>query len=153
MNNFLFGNNKYSYYETIGGGAGATKNKKGRSAIHQHMTNTKITDPEELEFRYPVILDKFEIRKNSGGDGLNKGGDGITRQLKFLEPMTATIIAQHRITPPYGMNDGEAGSCGNQFLLTSLKKIKLDANTNVKVEAGDSILINTPGGGGWGKIK
>lgn len=151
MNNFLFGNNKYSYYETIGGGTGATKNKKGRSAVHQHMTNTKITDPEELEFRYPVILEKFEIRKNSGGKGLNNGGDGITRQLQFLQPMTATILAQHRTIAPYGMNNGAEGACGNQFLISSKKKIKLQANTNVKVEAGDRILINTPGGGGWGK--
>ena len=151
MNNFLFGNHKYSYYETIGGGTGATSNKKGRSAVHQHMTNTKITDPEELEFRYPVILEKFEIRKNSGGKGLNNGGDGITRQIKFLEPVTATILAQHRVSAPFGMNDGAAGVCGNQFLISSKKKSKLKANTNVKVEAGNSILINTPGGGGWGK--
>lgn len=153
MNNFLFGNNKYSYYETIGGGTGATGNKKGRSAVHQHMTNTKITDHEELEFRYPVILEKFEIRKNSGGKGFNNGGDGITRQIKFLEPMTATILAQHRTTAPYGLNNGESGSCGNQYLITSNKKIKLEANTNIAVKEGERIVIETPGGGGWGKKK
>lgn len=150
MNNFLFGNNTISYYETIGGGVGATKNAPGRSAIHQHMTNTKITDPEELEFRYPVLLEKFAIRKNSGGHGKQKGGNGIVRKIKFLEPMTVTLIGQHRVTAPYGLKGGKPGKVGKQYLIKNGKKKYIDANKNIDVNAGESVEILTPGGGGYG---
>lgn len=150
MNNFLFGNERYSYYETIGGGAGAGPGYNGRSAIHQHMTNTKITDPEELELRYPVRLNEFSIRKGSGGQGRFKGGDGITRVIQFLQAMTITILAQHRVVAPYGLQGGQAGACGAQHLLRKGKKIKLTANESFEVFPGDELSIHTPGGGGWG---
>ncbi|MEP7323021.1 MAG: hydantoinase B/oxoprolinase family protein [Saprospiraceae bacterium] len=151
MNNFLFGNDRYSYYETIGGGVGAGPGYDGRSAIHQHMTNTKITDPEELELRYPVFLDLFEIRKHSGGIGKYKGGDGIRRQLTFQEPMTVTILAQHRVQKPFGSNGGGSGKTGKQFYISSGISKSIQANEVIEVKAGDSIKIETPGGGGWGK--
>ena len=151
MNNFLFGNDRYSYYETIGGGAGAGPGFNGRSAIHQHMTNTKITDPEELELRYPVLLKEFSIRKGSGGKGNFHGGHGINRVIQFLEAMTVTILAQHRVVAPYGLHGGQAGACGTQYLLRQGKKIKLTANESFEVLSGDELSIHTPGGGGWGE--
>ena len=151
MNNFLFGDESHSYYETIGGGVGAGPGFEGRSAVHQHMTNTKITDPEELEVKYPVILDHFSILEQSGGEGQYCGGNGISRKITFLKPMTVTILAQHRIQPPYGLRGGDHGQCGQQFLIRGNAAIALDSNQSLSVEVGDSILIKTPGGGGWGK--
>jgi 5-oxoprolinase (ATP-hydrolysing) len=152
MNNFLFGNEHYSYYETIGGGAGAGPGFAGRSAVHQHMTNTKITDPEELELRYPVRLERFEIRSHSGGGGKYKGGDGIIRQITFLEPMTVTILAQHRLQHPYGMQGGQHGALGKQFHITRSGEKQVSANETIDVRSGEGIRIETPGGGGWGKV-
>ncbi len=153
MNNFLFGNDRYSYYETIGGGVGAGAGFKGRSAIHQHMTNTKITDPEELELRYPVQVDHFKIRKDSGGHGKFNGGDGISRQIQFLEPMTVTIIAQHRNTQPYGKQGGGPGATGQDFKITDGNEIKLNAYETFDVKIGEAVRIETPGGGAWGHSK
>ncbi len=112
MNNFLFGGASFGYYETIGGGAGATAGADGRSAVHQHMTNTKLTDPEELERRYPVRLRRFSIRPESGGAGVWRGGDGIIREIEFLEPVQATLLSQHRHIAPYGLNGGQPGAVG-----------------------------------------
>lgn len=151
MNNFLFGNDRYSYYETIGGGVGAGPGFAGRSAVHQHMTNTKITDPEELELRYPVRLERFEIRLHSGGGGKYKGGNGIIRQITFLEPMTVTILAQHRQQYPYGMKGGQQGALGKQFHLTPKGEKEVSANQIIEVKPGEGIRIETPGGGGWGE--
>ncbi|RMD96681.1 MAG: hydantoinase B/oxoprolinase family protein, partial [Bacteroidetes bacterium] len=109
MNNLLFGNEHFGYYETIGGGAGAGNGFHGRSAVHQHMTNTRITDPEDLELRYPVRLLRFALRKNSGGNGKWKGGDGIVRELEFLEEVELTILSQHRKEQPYGLSGGSPG--------------------------------------------
>lgn len=154
MNNFLFGNDRYSYYETIGGGTGATQGHPGRSAVHQHMTNTKITDPEELELRYPVLLEHFKIRSGSGGKGQFNGGHGISRQIKFLEPMTVTIIGQHRNVSPYGVSNGAPGSRGKEYKIAGGKAIKIKSNETFQINAGESIRIETPGGGAWGdKIK
>lgn len=153
MNNFLFGNDRYTYYETIGGGTGAGPGFHGRSAIHQHMTNTKITDPEELEWRYPVRLEKFEIRRGSGGSGKWRGGNGICRQIRFLEPMTITILAQHRKEKPFGMEGGSTGKCGKQILIRGNKIIPLSSNQSFEVQTGDVVRIETPGGGGWGNEK
>jgi 5-oxoprolinase (ATP-hydrolysing) len=151
MNNFLFGNSKFSYYETIGGGVGATDGHHGASAVHQHMTNTRITDPEIMEFRYPVRLDRFGIRKNSGGQGLWNGGDGIERIITFLETLDITILTQHRKEMPYGLEGGEPGKTGQQYLITKNgEKIKLQGIDARQVEPGDSITILTPGGGGFG---
>ena len=152
MNNFLFGNDKFGYYETIGGGCGATKTGPGRSAIHQHMTNTRITDPEELEFRFPVRLNQFSIRENSGGNGVHRGGDGIIRELEFEQPMQITILSQHRVERPYGIKGGEPGQCGEQFLIRQNgSQEKLDGICNITVNQGDRIIIKTPGGGAYGK--
>ena len=152
MNNFLFGNETFSYYETIGGGVGATSGYHGASAVHQHMTNTRITDPEVLEFRYPVRLDHFGIRKNSGGKGRWKGGDGIKRTVTFLEPLEVTLLSQHRKVAPYGKKGGKNGATGRQYLKRRngiIEKLKgIDAR---QVNPGDSITILTPGGGGYDK--
>lgn len=152
MNNFLFGNARFGYYETIGGGAGAGPSFHGRSAVHQHMTNTKITDPEELEFRYPVRLHRFARRAGSGGKGQFRGGDGIIREVEFMEPMEATLLSQHRVEEPYGMVGGEAGQAGEQYLIRKNgERVPLQGVDSAEAEAGDRIIIKTPGGGGWGE--
>ena len=151
MNNFLFGNEHFGYYETICGGTGASQGHHGRSAVHQHMTNTRITDPEELERRYPVCVEQFSIRKNSGGRGKWNGGDGIIREIKFLENLNLTLISQHRNVAPYGMRGGEAGQIGKQTLIRvdgSIEEKEGIFSTNVS--EGDRIVLGTPGGGGWG---
>ncbi|MDX1943637.1 MAG: hydantoinase B/oxoprolinase family protein, partial [Saprospiraceae bacterium] len=154
MNNFLFGNERFGYYETIGGGTGASEGWHGRSAVHQHMTNTKITDPEELEFRYPVYLHQFSVRTNSGGKGQWNGGDGIIREIEFLEDLEITILSQHRKEAPYGLENGEAGKIGQQTLIrkNGVQKILLGIASE-KVESGDRLIIETPGGGGFGSFE
>ena len=152
MNNFLFGNDEFGYYETIGGGAGAVKDFKGADAVHQHMTNTQITDPEILEYRYPVQLQEFSIRPNSGGTGQWSGGNGIIRKFKFMAPMTATILSQHRKIQPYGLQGGLPGQKGQQqLLLSDGKKTILQGIETFTVNIGDEVTIETPGGGGYGK--
>lgn len=154
MNNFLFGDSTFGYYETIGGGVGAGPGFAGRSAVHQHMTNTKITDPEDLEFRYPVRLHRFAIRHDSGGSGIWPGGDGIIREVEFLSPVQFTILSQHRIEAPYGMDGGEAGKPGKQFLqLLNGQKVPLSGIDSRNLAVGERIVIETPGGGGWGMVE
>ncbi|GAB3751957.1 hydantoinase B/oxoprolinase family protein [Spirosoma pomorum] len=154
MNNFLFGKSgtdseAFGYYETIGGGAGATIGAAGRSAVHQHMTNTKLTDPEELERRYPVRLHQFAVRTGSGGDGQWRGGDGIIRDVEFLTPVQATLLSQHRVTSPYGMNDAESGQPGVQTLITvDGREEALPGIFTRAMQTGERIRIETPGGGG-----
>lgn len=151
MNNFLFGNNRFGYYETICGGTGAGQGFNGASGVHQHMTNTRITDPEILEFRYPVRLLRFEIRRNSGGKGKWNGGDGITREVRFLETLEMSLLTQHRREEPYGLRGGVNGKTGQNILVRkSGKKELLPGTANAQVNAGDSMVILTPGGGGWG---
>ncbi|MBR9920091.1 MAG: 5-oxoprolinase [Bacteroidetes bacterium] len=150
MNNFLFGNDRFGYYETIGGGSGAGPGFAGRDAVHQHMTNTRITDPEVLEKRYPVRLCEFSIRKNSGGKGKWSGGNGIVREIEFLEPVTWTLISQHRKEAPYGKKGGDPGMVGEQWLIKKDgEKIRLSGIESRQLEAGDRIRLETPGGGGW----
>ncbi|MGK0388952.1 MAG: 5-oxoprolinase (ATP-hydrolyzing) [Maribacter sp.] len=152
MNNFLFGNEKFGYYETIGGGTGAGNGFDGRDAVHQHMTNTKITDPEEIEFRYPVRLWNFGIRKKSGGKGKFKGGNGIIRKVEFLSDMDITILSQHRENAPYGLEGGKEGKKGKQTIIRKDgTKEKLQHIDQTPVSKGDRIIIKTPGGGGFGK--
>ncbi|HFA48034.1 MAG TPA: 5-oxoprolinase [Bacteroidetes bacterium] len=153
MNNFLFGNGQFGYYETIGGGTGAGDGFDGRSAVHQHMTNTKITDPEELELRYPVRLHRFAIRKNSGGKGRWKGGDGIVREMEFLEEVDMTIISQHRKTAPYGLENGRPGKRGKQYLIKKEngEKVALKGVDSRRLQKGDRVVVETPGGGGYGE--
>lgn len=152
MNNFLFGNDKFGYYETICGGTGAGKGFDGTDAVHQHMTNTRISDPELLEWRFPVRLIRFEIRKNSGGKGKWKGGNGIIREFLFNQPLDINILSQHREEGPYGLNGGEPGRPGKQYIIkASGETIKLGGMDSASVEAGDRLVIETPGGGGYGK--
>jgi 5-oxoprolinase (ATP-hydrolysing) len=151
MNNFLFGNSDFGYYETICGGTGASHGANGRSAVHQHMTNTRITDPEELERRYPVRLKNFAIREHSGGEGRWKGGDGIIREVNFLAPLRVTLITQHRVVPPYGLAGGQDGKVGQQTLTrTDGTQEVLAGICSIEVDAGDTLCIQTPGGGGYG---
>jgi 5-oxoprolinase (ATP-hydrolysing) len=152
MNNFLFGNRRFGYYETIGGGAGAGPGFHGRSAVHQHMTNTRITDPEILEFRYPVRLHRFAVRQGSGGNGHWHGGDGIIREMEFLENVEMTLLSQHREEAPYGMEGGEPGKPGAQYLIRKDgSRETLKGIDSRDLQAGDRIVIETPGGGGWGQ--
>ena len=150
MNNFLFGNDRFGYYETIGGGAGAGKGYRGGSAIHTHMTNTAITDPEVIENRYPVRLHQFSVRVDSGGRGQWSGGNGVVREFEFLAPLTISLLTQHRTQRPYGLEGGEPGASGSQHLLTRQGLQKLEPNCSVAVETGDRLTIRTPGGGGFG---
>lgn len=152
MNNFLFGNDHFGYYETICGGTGAGPGFRGTDAVHQHMTNTRITDPELLEFRYPVRLEKFEIRKGSGGKGHWNGGDGIVRELYFKEALEINLLTQHRKEKPYGLEGGGPGKTGEQFIIRkNARKERLSGMDSASVEAGDHLVILTPGGGSWGK--
>ncbi len=151
MNNTLFGNKNFGYYETICGGCGAGNGFDGASAVHHHMTNTRITDPEVLEHRYPVRLEQFSIRKNSGGKGKWNGGDGVIREITFLEPVNLSVLSQRRKSGPFGINGGEAGSPGNQKVIRNNgEEIPLDSIQNINLETGDRFIIETPGGGGFG---
>jgi 5-oxoprolinase (ATP-hydrolysing) len=152
MNNLLFGNERFGYYETIGGGAGAGATFNGAHAVHTHMTNTRITDPEILEFRYPVRLERFAIRDNSGGHGAHTGGNGIIREMRFLEPVSLTLLAQHRNTSPYGVAGGNAGLPGEQWIIRrDGRQEKLEGMAGATMAEGDRIVVLTPGGGGFGK--
>jgi 5-oxoprolinase (ATP-hydrolysing) len=153
MNNLLFGDDTFGYYETIGGGVGAGKGFDGAHAIHQHMTNTRITDPEIMEYRYPVRLDTFAIRSGSGGNGQWKGGNGIIRKLTFLKPVEVTLLSQHRKEAPYGMSGGQAGATGEQYVFRhGASKETLEGIAQTTLSAGDSIVVMTPGGGGYGAV-
>ena len=152
-NNFTFGNDEYQYYETLCGGIGAVEGHNGASAVHAHMTNSRLTDPEVLESRYPVRLEKFEVRKNSGGAGEFNGGDGMHRQIRFLEPMTAAMISGHRIVPPAGVKGGGNGQCGVNRVIRKDGQVEgLEGLAQVEMETGDVFDIQTPGAGGFGKI-
>lgn len=151
MNNLIFGNEKVSFYETIAGGAGAGNGFDGESGIHTHMTNTGITDPEILEYRYPVKLRQFALRNRSGGDGKYSGGDGVIRELEFTESVTLSLLTQHRKEQPYGLCGGQPGQAGEQRLLRKGEDPKsLDSAVTVDLQAGDRLRMLTPGGGGWG---
>jgi len=152
MNNFIWGNEKIQNYETICGGTGAGPNFHGTSAIQTHMTNTRSTDPEVLETRFPVRLEEFSIRKNSGGKGKFNGGDGVTRKLRFLEPMTVTTLCSHRKIKPFGLNGGGPGDCGREWLEKADGSIlSLSGNDSCQVKINDLFVMETPGGGGFGK--
>lgn len=152
MNNFLFGNSRFGYYETICGGTGAVKGFDGASAVHQHMTNTRISDAELLEWRFPIRLVRFEVRKNSGGRGKWKGGDGTIREFMFTEDLEINILSQHRVEAPYGLAGGQPGKVGRQYLVhENGKKVLLGGTISAKISKGDRLVIETPGGGGYGK--
>ena len=151
MNNFIWGNDTHQNYETIGGGTGAGPGFDGTSAVHSHMTNTRLTDPEVLEQRFPVRVETFAIRRGSGGKGRWSGGDGIARSLRFLEPMTVTVLSGHRIVPPFGVEGGAPGACGvNAVRRIDGTPVELKGNDEAAMEPGDIFDMHTPGGGGWG---
>jgi len=157
MNNFTFGNDRHQYYETICGGAGAGPGFDGASAVHTHMTNSRLTDPEVLEWRFR--LEEFRIREHSGGKGRWRGGDGAVRRLRFLEPMTAAILSGHRRIPPYGLEGGKPGLTGRNTVERAGGRIEelpgtaqtVPGTAQTAVQAGDAFVIETPGGGGYGE--
>jgi 5-oxoprolinase (ATP-hydrolysing) len=152
MNNFTFGNERYQYYETICGGSGAGPGFDGTSAVHTHMTNSRLTDPEVLEWRFPVQVEEFRIRQGSGGAGRWCGGDGVVRRIRFNEAMTASILSSHRRVPPYGVAGGEPGQIGRNRIERADGRVEELAGTaSVEMQPGDVIVIETPGGGGYGK--
>ncbi len=152
MNNFLFGNETMGYYETIGGGAGAGNGFAGRSGVHQHMTNTRITDTEELERRYPVRVRQFGLRQGSGGTGHWPGGDGIIREIEFLADLDITLLTQHRSFAPYGMAGGGNGQTADETIIRANGKVeKCPGVCSARVAPGDRLIIETPGGGGYGE--
>jgi 5-oxoprolinase (ATP-hydrolysing) len=146
MNNLTFGDASFGYYETIAGGAGAGPGFAGASAVHTHMTNTRITDPEVLESRYPVRLLQFAIRRGSGGDGAQRGGDGVIRELELLRPLRVAVLSERRTRPPFGLNGGRPGALGRN----SLDGRDIGGKASLEVAAGSVLRIETPGGGGWG---
>jgi len=151
MNNTTFGNERHQYYETVCGGSGAGPDFDGTSAVHTHMTNSRLTDPEVLELRYPVRVDSFEVRKDSGGAGRHRGGDGARRRLRFLEAMDVVILANHREVPPFGLEGGEAGACGRNWIERSDGGIdEMTATDQRRMGPGDVFVLETPGGGGYG---
>ncbi len=151
MNNLTFGNSTYQYYETIGGGSGAGPGFHGASGVQTHMTNSRLTDPEVLETRFPVLLEAFAIRSDSGGNGQFRGGNGLIRRLKFLEPMTVGMISQSRIVAPFGLAGGDSGGAGENWLeLAEGTHQKLESKFSLEIQANDVIEIHTPGGGGYG---
>ena len=151
MNNFTFGNERYQYYETIAGGSGAGPDFDGTDAIHTHMTNSRLTDPEVLEWRFPVLLESFEIRRGSGGRGRQRGGNGTVRRVRFREAMTASILSSHRKVPNFGVEGGEAGALGRNWVeRADGRQEALTGTDSAEMRPGDVFVIETPGGGGFG---
>ena len=151
MNNFLYGNAKRQNYDTVCGGAGAGRDFPGADAVHTHMTNTRMTDPEVLELRYPVRCEALSVRRGSGGKGRRRGGDGVVRKLRFLEAMTATVLSSHRVVPPFGLAGGEPGKCGKNYVVRADGAVlNLQGNDQVEMALGDLFVMETPGGGGFG---
>jgi 5-oxoprolinase (ATP-hydrolysing) len=151
MNNFTFGNARHQYYETISGGSGAGPGYDGTSVVQVHMTNSRLTDPEVLEFRFPVRLDSYEIRPGSGGNGRWRGGDGGVRRVRFLEPMTASMLSNGRHHGAFGMAGGEPGAPGiNRVERANGSRVALDHIASIEMGENDVFVIETPGGGGFG---
>jgi 5-oxoprolinase (ATP-hydrolysing) len=154
MNNFIWGNEEFQYYETICGGSGATPDHDGVDAVQTHMTNSRLTDPEILEWRFPVLLESFEIRQGSGGDGKRKGGNGVVRRVKFLSDFKANVLSGHRRIPPYGLEGGESGKNGVNFVEHHDGSVtQLSGMDQIALQPGDVFVIKTPGGGGYGEKK
>jgi 5-oxoprolinase (ATP-hydrolysing) len=151
MNNFTFGNDRHQYYETISGGSGAGPGFDGTDAVQTHMTNSRLTDPEVLEWRFPVRLAAFAIRRGSGGAGAHRGGDGVRRRVLFLEAMTAVMLANRRRVPPFGAAGGAPGAAGRNWVeRADGTLLNLQATAKVDMEPGDTFVVETPGGGGYG---
>jgi 5-oxoprolinase (ATP-hydrolysing) len=152
MNNFTFGDAQRQYYETIAGGSGAGPGFDGTAVIQTHMTNSRMTDPEVMETRFPVIVEEFSIRRGSGGKGRWTGGDGATRRIRFRAPMVANILANRRKVPPNGLAGGADGAPGRNWVERADGSVeRLAATGSANLEAGDAFVIETPGGGGYGE--
>jgi 5-oxoprolinase (ATP-hydrolysing) len=151
MNNVSFGDENFGYYETVGGGSGAVDGFAGESGVHTHMTNTRITDPEVLEHRYPVRMHRFAIRRGSGGDGRWRGGDGLIREIEFLDDLEFSILSQHRVSAPFGMHGGGEGAVGRQVIVRADgSRHEIEGVDGCDVSPGDRLVLETPGGGGYG---
>ena len=151
MNNFTFGNARHQYYETVAGGSGAGPGFDGVAVVQTHMTNSRLTDPEVLETRFPVLVEEFSVRCGSGGKGAQCGGDGAVRRIRFRESMQAGILANRRRVPPFGLDGGGDGACGINRIERSDGGIEiLPATVAVNMTPGDVFVIETPGGGGFG---
>ena len=151
MNNVIIGNERFGYYETIAGGAGATARSDGASGVHTHMTNTKITDPEIVERRYPFMIERFSLRPGSGGEGKHRGGDGVERVYRFFDFLDVSLLTERRVFAPYGMVGGKPGAKGENLLIRNGKTFNLTSKAQVQVMPDDRLIIKTPGGGGYGK--
>lgn len=166
---FGFGGNRagetetkgFGYYETIAGGSGAGPTWEGTSGVHTHMTNTRITDAEVFERRYPVLLREFSLRPGSGGKGQHNGGDGVVRDIEFRIPVQVSILSERRVYHPYGLEGGEDAQCGQNIWVRGIRKpdgsvqqrfISLGGKNSAQMQPGDRIIIRTPGGGGWGSV-
>jgi 5-oxoprolinase (ATP-hydrolysing) len=154
MNNFTFGDDEHQYYETISGGSGAGPDFDGADAVQTHMTNSRLTDPEVLEWRFPVRLESFRIRRGSGGTGFHRGGDGVERRIRFMKPMTAVLLANNRVGAPFGVAGGGKGAPGRNWIERVDGRIEEFGATHVaQMGAGDVFTIQTPGGGGFGPAR
>jgi 5-oxoprolinase (ATP-hydrolysing) len=152
MNNVTFGNDRYQYYETVASGSGAGDGFDGTDVVQTKMTNSRLTDPEVLEWRYPVLLESYRIRPGSGGAGRWRGGHGGVRRLRFGEPMTVTTLTGHRRVPAFGLAGGEPGALGRHWIEHADGRVTpMDGCDSVSVQAGDVFVIETPGGGGYGR--
>jgi N-methylhydantoinase B len=157
MNNIAIGGNNsrtgvdFSYYETIGGGMGGRPEMDGLSGIHTHMTNTMNTPIEALEHAYPLLVEQYALRRGSGGAGLHRGGDGITRSYRFLDKAQVSLLCERRKLAPYGLSGGQDGLRGENILIMGNKKKKLGGKAVFEAQADDLLIIRTPGGGGWGR--
>jgi 5-oxoprolinase (ATP-hydrolysing) len=156
MNNLTFGDETFGYYETICGGSGATADADGADAVHTHMTNTRLTDPEVIEHRYPVRIHEFSIRRGAGGAGEHRGGDGIVRRIEFLGPLHVSLLTERRgAYEPFGLKGGKPGALGVNTLRRagSSKEETLTSKVQINVQAGDVLTLQTPGGGGYGLVE
>jgi 5-oxoprolinase (ATP-hydrolysing) len=151
MNNVTFGNERHQYYETVASGSGAGEGFAGADVVQTHMTNSRLTDPEVLESRYPVLVDSFAIRRGSGGAGRWQGGEGAVRRIRFREPMTVSTLSGHRRRPPYGLAGGRPGALGRNRIERADGRVdELGGSDSAEVGAGDVLVVETPGGGGYG---
>jgi 5-oxoprolinase (ATP-hydrolysing) len=153
MNNLSFGDASFGYYETLCGGAGATADANGADAVHTHMTNTRLTDPEVLERRCPVRLVRFAIRRGSGGAGRHRGGDGVMRAIEFLRPLEVSILSERRGPyAPFGLDGGAPGALGKNVLVRRGAEQLMPAKMQLRADTGDILVLETPGGGGFGSL-
>ncbi len=154
MNNLTFGNDTYQYYETICSVSPAGPGFNGTNGVHVHMTNSRLTDPEVLEFRFPVLLEDFHIRPNSGGKGKWHAGNGTRRTLRFLQEMDCAILSSHRTIRPHGLEGGEPGECGQTLVRRAEGTIEeLQGCDQIVLKAGEAVIVVSPTGGGYGKAE